>query len=548
MPVDIERELRALGADYDRDAPAVTAREIRRRRLDGAASVSTPLPVRGSSDRSPRRRVLALATAAIVVAGVAGVAVVARSGTDDRSPVGPAVSTPNTTRITTEEPTYPSMYPVVGDAPGPGDHGSFSVVSPSNPARAVALIARRDGDTIVGGLTITATATPTVATAAETVPLTTAPAEAVGEQTFEIHGQVARVWTEPGEERVQHVQFTTDPVLEIAGVDALAFIQAAGQGAIVASYDPSAPGQPPRINIGTLPAGYQVVVEPMTFSLNTVVASIGVGGTDTEEGNGVEVELANPLPGWAAYSTFTEVDINGHTGWVESRRGHHVIWEPAPGTYAMAGGADNVDDAVAFARSVRFVDRQTWQAFYNVDDPHPAIPPTTIMVGDPGSPPYTVDPNYLAGVPPVSAPLAISEHLGQVQLAVRSIVGNDIFAGSAVTDDTTANVQMTIYGTDVEAIEAALIAVGSDQRDRIAVVASDYSYAELRDVAAQADEALRSAGLVPLWVSPLYDGSGADATIERANDRTDDQLVTAANEALAGLPVVVSVSNALVPL
>lgn len=45
------------------------------------------------------------------------------------------------------------------------------------------------------------------------------------------------------------------------------------------------------------------------------------------------------------------------------------------------------------------------------------------MVGDPGSPPVTTDDDYLAGVAPVSVPMAISEHLSQVQLAVRSIVG-----------------------------------------------------------------------------------------------------------------------------
>lgn len=107
---------------------------------------------------------------------------------------------------------------------------------------------------------------------------------------------------------------------------------------------------------------------------------------------------------------------------------------------------------------------------------------------------------------------------------------------------------MTIYGTDVDAIEAALDRIGTDQRERITVVASDYSFADLRDVAARADAALLANGLAPLWISPRYDGSGVDVEIERTQGRSDDELVTAATAALAGLPVFVIASDPPVPL
>jgi hypothetical protein len=63
------------------------------------------------------------------------------------------------------------------------------------------------------------------------------------------------------------------------------------------------------------------------------------------------------------------VDINGRPGWIGSGPGNWVTWEPEPGTFATTGGTNSPDESIALARSIKFVDRATWQSFYKVADP-----------------------------------------------------------------------------------------------------------------------------------------------------------------------------------
>ena len=85
----------------------------------------------------------------------------------------------------------------------------LSLIGSENPERIIALVARRDGNTLHDALSITATLTAPV----DAPPTDTAPAEAVGEQVFDIHGRTAEVWTEPFEVPVQHVRFHGEPIL-----------------------------------------------------------------------------------------------------------------------------------------------------------------------------------------------------------------------------------------------------------------------------------------------------------------------------------------------
>ncbi len=98
-------------------------------------------------------------------------------------------------------------------------------------------------------------------------------------------------------------------------------------------------------------------------------ARIGVGNTETTEGTGVFVELRNLVPVYASIGPLQAVDINGKPGWINAGHGYVVIWEPVAGTFASVGGAATSSEAIAIARSVRFVDETTSQHFYNVDDP-----------------------------------------------------------------------------------------------------------------------------------------------------------------------------------
>ena len=270
-------------------------------------------------------------------------------------------------------PSEPAVFPVVGDQAGPTDFGHLSTIVNENPDRVSALIARLEGDTLRDSLWITATAS-TSTTVAPTSTATASP----GVETLDVHGRRAEVWTERFEVPVQHVRFDGSPTLEIAGVDALAFMQSAGPEALrVGASDTNAF----TLEIGDLPDGYELIVEPFREPRGVTMATISVGGTETSDGVIVAVELSNPLPVTAAYNTtLTAVDINGRPGWVGSGAGHSVIWEPTPGTFATAGGTNSSDQSIALARSVRFVDRATWMNFYGVEEmPPPAeeLPPTS---------------------------------------------------------------------------------------------------------------------------------------------------------------------------
>ena len=165
------------------------------------------------------------------------------------------------------------------------------------------------------------------------------------------------------------------------------------------------------------------------------------------------------------------------------------------------------------------------------------------MPGDPGSPPISVDQDYLSGVTPESVPMAISEHLSQVQLAVRTIVGNDVFTGAAFDEADLANGHLFIYGTQAAMLIAALDQVGTDQRSRITVVESPYSFSELQTFITQADKLLRDDGLEPLWIAARHDGTGIEVTLKRSQDLPDDELIGAANKALGGLHAFITVSD-----
>ena len=137
---------------------------------------------------------------------------------------------------------------------------------------------------------------------------------------------------------------------------------------------PSTPWTSSRIrtkSVRSIRTAPDVIIEPFRERLGSLGASIGVGSTETTEGSYVGVSLTNPLAAAAAYNdTFTAVDINGQPGWLGSGSGNYVMWEPVPGTYATVGGTNSPDESIALARSVQFVDRATWQTFYDVANPN----------------------------------------------------------------------------------------------------------------------------------------------------------------------------------
>ena len=89
---------------------------------------------------------------------------------------------------------------------------------------------------------------------------------------------------------------------------------------------------------------------------------------DLVDGNSVIVDRWNPMIGWAIVGDLERIDVNGITGWKQDRGpGSTVIWQVSDLTWAMIGGAMDVDAAVDLARAVEFTDRATWEARYDVE-------------------------------------------------------------------------------------------------------------------------------------------------------------------------------------
>ena len=183
----------------------------------------------------------------------------------------------------------PAVFPIVGDHAEPGDGASFSMIGSNDPERISALVARRDGATLSDGLWITASREVTD----DSSPADTAPERCSGKAG--VRGPRSRC--RRVDRTVRHSGSTRsvagDPTLEVAGVDALAFMHAAGPDAILVSGT-GRDGAVMSLQIGELPEDYDMIVEPVREPLGTIAASIGVENTATTEGNYVEVGLSNP--------------------------------------------------------------------------------------------------------------------------------------------------------------------------------------------------------------------------------------------------------------
>lgn len=174
--------------------------------------------------------------------------------------------------------------------------------------------------------------------------------------------------------------------------------------------------------------------------------------------------------------------------------------------------------------------------------------PATTPIGDvPGSVTVPIPSADLTGVVPASVPMVLAEHFGTVQLAVRAAVGIDVFTGAELEDGDNADIRMSIHGTDVAVIEAALDAIGTEWRDRITVVESEHSLRQLEAFAVEAQRRLDEAAIdAMVGVQPTLDA--VPVTIITPDGQPDAVLDARAREVLDGLPVVMEFGGAPVPL
>lgn len=80
----------------------------------------------------------------------------------------------------------------------------------------------------------------------------------------------------------------------------------------------------------------------------------------------------------------------------------------------------------------------------------------------------------LDDVPPVSAPLVLSEYLNAVQFTVGRQVGDGVFGAVAMNADT-EHMSLTIYGTDADQLMDAVDRIAVDARERITVSETQFS-------------------------------------------------------------------------
>lgn len=183
-----------------------------------------------------------------------------------------------------------------------------------------------------------------------------------------------------------------------------------------------------------------------------------------------------------------------------------------------------------------------------VSSPVTVTIPTTTPIGDvPGATTVPIAPADLTGVVAASVPIVLAEHFGTVQFAVRVAVGIDVFTGAELDDADNADIRMTIHGTDVAAIEAALDAIGTEWRDRILVVEAEHSLRQLEAFAAEAQQRLDAAAIdAMVGVEPTLDA--VPVRIITPDGQPDAVLDARAREVLDGLPVVMELGGAPVPL
>lgn len=310
--------------------------------------------------------------------------------------------------------------------------------------------------------------------------------------------------------------------LAIAGTDPVGTV--ARLGGLGATVDTSvdARGQP-FLTVNALPDGYRVIAGPEAFVPGAMSARLtipdGEGAPDPtlpdpvgDEGDGITVYVSMVDPFLMPIDGLRRVDINGIEGWVSTTDGAPMItWKVSDTTWATIWDAADTDAAVAFARSLEFVDQTTWVGRYAVPDPlYPAGP----------SP----------GTPTLSVP----------EMATQEVLVPDRFA--LVPDGHPLAAQSTaMYGgmRPMDALRVAEALVAIDDGSSLTGAAVLRVYAEVSDDMFPGARPVDIAGLSGrLWTEP-----GSPSTTTFITDGVPALAVQAADaaafvDATGGVPIV----------
>ncbi len=301
--------------------------------------------------RGWRRVAMVAACLLLVGAAVVGIATRADVGEDAAEPAArpeppPPPVEPPEVPSSPEPPPSVDRFPVIpGGEPGAGQATAAwgGQIAWENPSRSHALVARVLDGVVTDGIALE-------------VRSGWSGDEAPGApQPTIVAGLEVEVYVEGGAPPLTTVVRTGEPVLTATGVDPVAFLEAAG-GFPIVTADSS------DFAIADLPAGYEVVVEPTPLPRGAISAF-----TQMPDGTTVVVDVVDPRLSLAQVGELRPVDVGGIGGWaLDVGPGSTVVWPVSPTTWATVGGADDVASALAFARSIEFVDEVTWQERYQV--------------------------------------------------------------------------------------------------------------------------------------------------------------------------------------
>ena len=316
----------------------------------------------GRVARPMRRALVGIAAAIVLIAGL-----VPRWLSSE-----PGAETPNDSGLPVESTVpslpdlfAPSMHPdqfalIPADDPRASASTAYygNQASWDNPPSAEALVARLNGDTMTGAIQLQVLASFDSSTLS-------IPAAA----TINVAGTDMKLYVEGGTPALKMVVLPGTPALAVTGVDPVSFLESS-KGIPILEPRVGADGEV-TFAVGKLPDGYELVVPPARLPRGSYNAVTQAPDGDGGDGITAWVDVHNPLPAYAIVGDMQRVDINGVSGWMRDRGpGSPVIWQVSPTTWALIGGATTADDAVAFARSLTFVDEATWRSRYNVGEPN----------------------------------------------------------------------------------------------------------------------------------------------------------------------------------
>jgi hypothetical protein len=332
-------------------------------------------PIEAGALRRPRVGVV-LGMAAVNLLLVAGLFVAPRwighevppaaepVGTEPRVSTAPAPSAVPLAAL-------PDRYPIVDDA---GEVHAFYLPEPvGQPRRTRALIARvGDDGSLTDVIDVEVTEVDSCVDSGCTV---------VG--TVVVDGRDATVYelARYDDQRLRSLVIPApagSPVISLTGADPVGFIEAAGENPVQAL--PDRPDGELDVAVGALPEGYDVVLppQPSVRGASSAGAWFMVGSSQVA----VIAHRESELLGMGRLSPIERVDINGTQGWTyDEGAGSPVIWQASPTTWISVTGSPDQMTAIEIARSVRLVDRSTWESTYEIsvtdDDTAPAELPAT---------------------------------------------------------------------------------------------------------------------------------------------------------------------------